>query len=124
MRFDGVINRFLFESVHSRRITINGDGQQYRSFVSIDRAASITANLTDASLKPACYNMVDRSYTINEIADHMAELFDGLERTYINQDLQLHHQRVKSNPLLAKLATTAEIPLTEYLPRFAKRFSL
>ena len=52
MRFDGVVNRFMFDSVHSRLITINGDGEQYRSFISIERAASIAAGLTDSALEP------------------------------------------------------------------------
>ena len=37
MRFDAVINKFIFEANYSKRITINGDGKQHRSFIHIDQ---------------------------------------------------------------------------------------
>ena len=124
MRFDGVINRFMFESIHSGKITINGDGEQFRSFISIDRAASITARLLDTSLDPGCYNMVDNSFTINEIANEMGAVFDGLERVYINQDLQLKHLRVHPNSQICELGSQPVIPLPEFLTDFSKQFSI
>lgn len=36
MRFDAVINRFAFESNFSKRISINGNGKQKRSFIHIN----------------------------------------------------------------------------------------
>ena len=37
MRFDAVINRFMFDAHFTNRITINGAGSQHRSFIHIDK---------------------------------------------------------------------------------------
>lgn len=124
MRFDGVINRFMFDSVHSRLITINGDGEQYRSFISIERAASIAASLINSEINTGCYNLVDRSFTINEIADQMQAVFPELERVYINQDLQLNHLRVKNNASISGLTKVPQAPMAQYLADFLQRFTL
>lgn len=123
MRFDGVINRFAFDANFRRRITINGNGEQFRSFISVERSASILANLISSDLPPSCYNLVDQSQTINEVADIMSDVFEGLERIYINQDLQLNQLRVKPNSELNALSKVALVELPEYLQEFRNHFS-
>ena len=82
----------------------------------------MTARLVDAKLSGGHYNMVDRSYTINQIAQHMQEVFDGLEMVYINQDLQLNHLRVQQNQEISQLAEMPESSLSDDLPVVSKKF--
>ena len=124
MRFDSVINRFVFEANFSRRISVNGDGNQYRSFVTVDRAARILAKIPFSSLQPGIYNLVEHSSRINEIVDALLEVFPGLEQIYINQDLRLNQLRVKSNSHLdALVPRNPKRDLTTRLEVFARSFT-
>ena len=44
MRFDAVINRFMFDAHFTNRITINGAGSQHRSFIHIDKTTDVFLN--------------------------------------------------------------------------------
>jgi len=47
MRFDAVINKFMFESHYKNRISIHGNGRQSRSFIHVEKAVdSLEAILT------------------------------------------------------------------------------
>jgi len=45
MRFDAVINKFVFEANFQKRITVHGDGNQSRSFIHIESIATALVNL-------------------------------------------------------------------------------
>ena len=124
MRFDSVINRFVFEANFTRRISINGTGAQYRSFVHVDRAAEILSKIPFSSISPGCYNLVEHSSNVNEIADALNANFPDLEQIYVNQHLELDQLRVKSNPALDALASSTQpVDLTQRLADFAMRFT-
>ena len=123
MRFDGVINKFVFESNFRRRISIDGDGQQFRSFVPIDLATSAVAKIPFSDIRPGCYNLVKSNLTVNEIADTLNEIFPDLERVYINQDLQLNQLKAKPNESFNRLANVDELGFVEFLSSFASQFT-
>ena len=45
MRFDAVINRFMFDAHFTNRITVNGAGSQHRSFIHIDKTTEVLSKL-------------------------------------------------------------------------------
>ena len=79
MRFDSVINKFMFEANFTKRLRINGDGDQWRSFIHIDRLTTILKNIAMTDLKPDIYNLVTNSLKINAIVDELRSLYPGLE---------------------------------------------
>jgi UDP-glucose 4-epimerase len=100
MRFDAVINKFIFEANFNKLVTIQGDGKQSRTFIHIDQLAKGLNNCLTADLPGDVYNIVDRNLKVIDILDVLKELIPDLEFIFINQHLRLHELNVKVNPLI------------------------
>jgi UDP-glucose 4-epimerase len=124
MRFDAVINKFIFEANFSRLITIQGDGKQSRTFIHVEMVAKALSNLLTADLPSDVYNIVDKNLTVLDILDVMKELLPDLEFIFINQHLRLHELNVKVNPLITDtLGIRNNRALKEELAEFVSKFS-
>ena len=124
MRFDAVINKFIFDANFNKMITIQGDGKQSRTFIHIEMVAHALNNLLTADLPSDVYNVVDKNLKVIDILDVMKELVPELEFMFINQHLRLHELNVKVNPLVTdtlKIRNTRT--LKEDLKEFLAKFS-
>ena len=103
MRFDAVINRFLFDANFAGRISINGSGEQSRPFVHINRVASVLAELFNGPLKAATYNLVERNQPIGEVVEVLRKIYPDLEMLFINQHMKMRELKVKPSKELLDL---------------------
>jgi UDP-glucose 4-epimerase len=123
MRFDAVINKFIFDANFNKLITIQGDGKQSRTFIHIDMMAKALSNLLTADLPSDVYNIVDKNLTVLDILDVLKELIPPLEFIFINQHLRLHELNVKVNPLITDTLgirnnKTLKDELSEFMTKF------
>ncbi len=88
-RIDAVVNRFLFQAHFLGKITINGSGDQHRSFIHVDKAASAITQTLDGRLDPGIYNLVEHNLTINELTSAIRELYPGLDVIHANYNLRM-----------------------------------
>ncbi|MBL7858392.1 MAG: SDR family oxidoreductase [Cyclobacteriaceae bacterium] len=124
MRFDAVINKFVFEANFDKRITIQGDGKQSRSFIHIDLVSKALNNLLTVDLPSGTYNLVERSLKVFDIVDELKQLIPELEFIFINQHMKLHQLNVKENQMVNKtLGISSHQNLKEELAEFLSRFS-
>lgn len=124
MRFDAVINKFIFEANFNKLVTIQGDGKQSRTFIHIEMVAKALNNLLNADLPSDVYNVVDKNLKVIDILDVMKELIPELEFIFINQHLRLHELNVKVNPLVTDtLHIRNSRSLKEDLSEFLRKFS-
>lgn len=124
MRFDAVINRFVFEANFEKRITVHGDGNQSRSFIHINYLAIALANIIHSDVPAGTYNLVERNIKVIDIVDALKQLVPDLEFIFINQHLKLHELHVKENiELNKKLGIINPLTLREELSDFLSRFS-
>ncbi|MBL6449205.1 NAD-dependent epimerase/dehydratase family protein [Fulvivirga sp. 29W222] len=124
MRFDAVINKFVFEANFYKRITIHGDGRQRRSFIHIDHVAQALSHVLDGPLQTGVYNLVNRDLKILDIVDTLKQMIPELEFIFVNQHLKLRELRVQPNQILNKALSLPEpISLMEELKHFQSRFS-
>ena len=123
MRFDSVINKFMFDANFKNRIAIKGDGEQYRSFIHIDKTANILANLVFSNLEQGIYDLVEDNLTINHIANTFKALYPDLESIFINQQLKMRELKVKPNAKINALTNISTRTLLEVLTTFKKEFS-
>lgn len=124
MRFDAVINKFVFEANFNKLVTIHGDGKQSRTFIHIDMVARALCNLLTADLPSDVYNVVEKNLKVIDILDVLKELIPSLEFIFINQHLRLHELNVKVNPLVTDTLgirnnRTIREELTEFLEKFS-----
>lgn len=124
MRFDAVINKFVFEANFHKRITINGDGSQIRSFIHIDKLTEALVNAMYNNLAPGTFNLVERSISVIDVVDELKQLLPDLEFIFINQHLKLHQLNVKQDTKANHALGIGEIrPLRDELSDFINRFS-
>jgi len=123
MRFDSVINKFMFDANFKNRISIQGNGEQHRSFIHIDKTANILANITFSDLEQGVYDLVEDNLSINHIANTFKTLYPGLESISINQQLKMRELKVKPNIKINALTNISTRTLLEVLATFKKEFS-
>ncbi|MEN8186157.1 MAG: SDR family oxidoreductase, partial [Bacteroidota bacterium] len=123
MRFDSVINKFIFESNFKNKISVFGNGEQHRSFIHIDKTANILTNLIFSNLKQGTYDLVEDNLTINQIVDGLKELFPALETIYSNQQLKMRELKVKPNTELNALTNIPTRTLSQVLKEFKDEFT-
>jgi nucleoside-diphosphate-sugar epimerase len=90
VRFNLVVNYFVFRALTGRALTVYGDGSNWRPFVHVADAARAYAH---AALEPDAwtdlvYNVgrTDANYRISEIADVVAEEVGPVDVTYLEDE--------------------------------------
>lgn len=123
LRFDAVINRFMFEANFLGRISISGDGKQHRSFIHIDKVSNVLNNLVTRDFPSGIYNLSDLNISVLEIVNVLKEIYPQLETIFINQHLSLREIRVKPDERLKVISTFIEKSFKDELIEFKERFS-
>jgi len=123
MRFDAVINRFMFDAHFTNRITINGSGNQYRSFIHIDKTTDVLSQLLSSNIPAGIYNLTDKNLSILEIAEAMRTIYPDLESFFINQNYTGHNLQVERNAVLQNHIVFHESNLEDELREFKKKFT-
>ncbi len=124
MRFDSVINKFMFEANFKNHIRIYGDGHQMRSFIHINRLCNLLKGVVlGNTLKPDVYNLVEHTYSVNEIVDVLKEEYPSLELTYLTQNMNMRSLRVKPDLRIPELTISKENSLKNDITEFKGHFS-
>lgn len=121
MRFDAVINKFMFEANYNKKIAVNGDGLQFRSFININKVSEILHQLSNGKLPSDIYHLTQYNLSVVEIVDELKELYPELEMLFVNQHMKQKEIRVTSDDRinqLITLKTSFKQELTEFKERF------
>ena len=122
-RMDSVINKFMFDAHFNGRILINGDGEQIRSIIHIDKLVMGLGKLLDSDIPSGTYNIAEHHFTINEIAKYLSKLFPELEYLSINQHIKMKHIHVQTPCKILEYFTFPDISIMEELRAFRKSFA-
>ena len=123
MRFDAVINRFMFEANFNGRISISGDGTQHRSFIHVDKVCNVLGNIITDSFPSGTYNLVDMNISVMEIANSIKEIYPKMEMLFVNQHLSLREILVSVDERLKKISTFPVKTFKDELIDFKNKFS-
>jgi UDP-glucose 4-epimerase len=125
VRFDAVINRFMFEVNFMGRIQINGNGHQTRAFIHVDKVVRVLGNLLNKkfSLPGGLYNLVDKNLSIAHIAEIIREIYPFMDTLFIDQHLVMREIKVEHDSRIAALMNIDPISVKEELIRFKNKFS-
>lgn len=100
MRFDAVINRFMFDANFTNRIQVNGNGKQSRAFIHVDYLCQSLVQAITKDVSNGTYNLVDKDLQILDIVDVLKELYPTLEFIFTNQHMNLRELKVDPNSRL------------------------
>lgn len=124
MRFDSVVNKFMFEANYFNKITVNGSGHQYRAFIHIEQLVQVLSDLLQIDTIPSgIYNTVSLNLSINEITEIIKELYPDMEMIYINQDIRLRELKVNPELKLSKYLTMPTLDFVQALHTFKQSFT-
>ncbi len=123
MRFDAVINRFMFDAHFTNRITINGAGSQHRSFIHIDKTTEVLSKLLSSEIPGGIYNLVDKTLSILDIVEVMKTVYPDLESFFINQNYTGHNLEVERQSALLNYISLPESNLEDELKTFKQKFT-
>lgn len=124
MRFDALINRFMFDANFEKRIHINGNGKQIWAFIHVNILTRVLIDLMLKEVPKGIYNVVDRNLQIMEIVDVLKEIYPSLEFAFLNQHLNLRQLRVSTDSELRKhVDYDNNLTLMDELLDFKNRFS-
>lgn len=123
MRFDAMINKFIFDAHFTGRITINGSGNQSRAFISINKTRDVLTQVFQKKIPSGVYNLVDKNMQLLQVAEVVNEVYPGIESFFINQNYTGFHLEVKRE---SALFSYINFPVTDFkdeLLHFKKRFA-
>lgn len=123
MRFDAVINTFLFEANFKNRITINGTGEQRRPFIHVAKAAKALQALSQSSLPSGIYNLVDKNLAVGEVVKELREIYSDLEMLFVNQHMKMRELEVEGSIELSELFSDNTKTLQDELREFKEAFT-
>ncbi|RDC64072.1 NAD-dependent epimerase/dehydratase family protein [Adhaeribacter pallidiroseus] len=123
LRFDSVINKFMFDAHYTNRITVQGSGKQQRAFVHIQKVSQDLANILTHELASGTYNLVDKNLSVNELADTMKEIYPDLEMLFILQDRKSRTLFLNPDSRLEAISTYRPKTIAEELIAFSHHFA-
>ncbi len=124
MRFDAVINKFMFDANFNGRIQIHGNGKQYRAFIHVNVLIELLIKLLFKETPSGIYNVVDRNLQVLDIVDALKSIYPDLEFTFSNQHLNLRQMKVSPESHLRDYVDFFNVrSIKEELIDFKGRFS-
>ncbi len=99
LRLDLVINIFVYSYLKRKKIIVNGDGKQWRPFISLTDVAKIYKILLSKNTYPSFItNLVAFNSTIKDLAFNVIKYFKGSERQieFISNNKDNRNYRTKS----------------------------
>lgn len=122
-RIDAVINRFIFEAHFQGRVSIQGSGDQQRSFIHVDKLATGLRQLLQMDLESGIYNLAEHNFSINDILLSVKVLYPDLETIMINPNMPRHNIALEIPSKLWSRLRMPEISLLDEFQAFQAVFS-
>lgn len=123
MRFDSVINRFMFDAHYNKKIKVYGDGAQVRPFISIDHLVNRLVHFVKTDETTSVQNLMEFNLSINEIIQEgILKTHPGTEILFISQDLPLKSLELKTRFSINEIENDLD-RFREYLNAFKTKFT-
>ena len=124
MRFDAVVNRFMFDANFANRIQIFGTGKQSRAFIHVDYLVDSLTKAILHEVPSSTYNLVDKNLQIFEVVDVLKEIYPDLEFLFSNQHMNLRELMVnRDSKIYDHIERYESLTLKDELIEFKKRFA-
>ena len=123
LRFDAVINKFMFDAHYTNRITLESTGKQQRAFVHINKVIRDLADLLTNGLAPGTYNLAEKNLSVMEVAGALKEVYPEMEMLYILQDRPSRSLFIDLEGPLNAISTYESKSIVEDLQEFKTHFT-
>ncbi len=118
IRFDSVINKFLFDAQFNGRISIHGSGKQIRPFIHINKVINVMTSFVDKDTPSGYYNISDKNLKILDLVDVFKEVYPELEFIFINQHIDMKNLQIADNAKIKEFVNLPESDLKDEVIKF------
>lgn len=118
IRFDSVINKFLFDAQFNNKISIHGSGKQVRPFVSLNKVIQALVYNVSNDLPSDLYNLSDKNCKILDLVDIFKEVYPDLEFIFINQHIDMKNIQIADCKKIKQFIDLPETDLKEEIVQF------
>lgn len=122
-RIDGAINKFMFDANFKNKISIIGNGRQYRNYIHIDLVSEVLCKFLSIDSDSDSFNLVDKNLQVLDIVEILQGLYPRLEFIFINQHLKINDIQVSTNSKLSQFIHVEGTNLFDDLIDFKSNFS-
>ena len=123
IRFDSVINSFMFDAHYKGRIQIHGSGKQIKPFIHVDKVVGALLEMRLTKAPSDVYNLSDKNIEVLDMIDVLKELYPEMEYIFINQHLEMSDLKLSPASKLSKYYPITPTDLKQELLVFKDRFS-
>lgn len=123
MRFDAVINRFVFQAHFQGRITVRGTGMQKRPFIHLDAVVATLASLVDNHSLAGTFDLAEQNRSVIDLVEALRGPWPDTELLFVDQHLDLMSLEVHRDPRLAGIQPVRTISMTDDLRELAGKFA-
>ena len=123
MRMDSVVNRFMFEANFYGRINVNGDGEQRRTFIHVDKLAQVVDGLICLEVPTGIYNVAEHNRSIQQIAEDVQQVYPDMETLYIAKNMPMRQITAQTPCKVLGYTPISSKSLAEELKEFKLQFA-
>jgi UDP-glucose 4-epimerase len=90
LRFETLVNQFVFDAHFTNRVAIHGDPGHTSTHISLYRLVEVMARMIKLDMPSGAYNLSHRTLSTQDLVAALRELYPELETIYVDQHIPLH----------------------------------
>lgn len=90
LRFETLVNQFVFDAHFTNRVAIHGDPGHTMSHISLYRLVEVLARMVKRDMDSSVYNLSHRQFATGELVEDLKETYPDLETIFVDQHIPLH----------------------------------
>lgn len=122
LRFETLVNQFVFDAHFTRRVAVHGDPGHTMTHISLYRLVEVLARMVRRDLPSGVYNLAHRQMATGELVEAMRELYPDLETIFVDQHIPLKDLTMACDERLHDLLP-GDGTLVEDLVKFRELFT-
>ena len=123
IRFDAVINRFLFQAHFQGRVTVRGSGEQQRPFIHVDAVVAALGAALEVNGPTGTFDLVEHSWSVLQLIEALRALYPETELLFVDQHLDLMSMEVARDERLASIQPLRTATLEQDLQEMGRRMA-
>jgi len=122
LRFETLVNQFVFDAHFTRRVAVHGDPGHTMTHISLYRLVEVLARMVRRDLPSEVYNLSHRQMATGELVEALRELYPDLETIFVDQHIPLRDLTMACDERLLDLLP-GDGTLVEDLVKFRELFT-
>ncbi|WP_439105592.1 NAD-dependent epimerase/dehydratase family protein [Congregibacter sp.] len=122
LRFETMVNQFVFDAHFTNRVAVHGDPGHSVSHISVYRLVEVLARMMKKDMDSDLYNLSHRDFSSMDLVDSLKELYPDLETIFVDQHIPLYDLTMSCDPRLQEMLPGGST-MAEDLVKFRELFT-